>query len=102
MEETTGSFEPKARLSSESSSSSTLTHDEGKPQQAMDRHSTHHSVHPSKSRDDLELAKTKSIAETMSPIREWLFVGLLCSAQFVTQAGLVGTLSKRLRCTNCI
>jgi hypothetical protein len=59
----------------------------------MDRHSTHQSAHPSKAQDDLELAKTKSIAETMSPLREFLFVGLLCSAQFVTQAGLVGTLN---------
>lgn len=29
----------------------------------------------------------------MSPLREFLFVGLLCSAQFVTQAGLVNTLN---------
>ncbi|KAB2100720.1 Drug resistance protein [Alternaria gaisen] len=59
----------------------------------MDRHSFHASAHGSKQHQDLELAKTKSIAETMSPMREILFVGLLCSAQFVTQAGLLGTLN---------
>lgn len=59
----------------------------------MDRHSSHASAHASKQHQDLELAKTKSIAETMSPMREILFVGLLCSAQFVTQAGLLGTLN---------
>jgi len=41
----------------------------------------------------LGLARTKSIAETLSPVHEFLFVGLLCSAQFVTQAGLVNTLN---------
>lgn len=47
----------------------------------------------SEPQDDLELAKTKSIAETLSPFREFLFVGLLCSTQFVTQAGLLNTLN---------
>jgi MFS family permease len=42
---------------------------------------------------DLELAKTKSIAETLSPIRELFFVGLLCSTQFVTQVGLINALN---------
>ena len=94
MEGTSGSVEPKERLSSESASLSTLSHDDrDAPQPHMDRHSTHHSAHPSKTQDNLELAKTKSIAETMSPLREFFFVGLLCSAQFVTQAGLVGTLN---------
>jgi MFS family permease len=93
MEETVSSFEPKERLSPASSSSSTSTLDENEPQRHMDSHSTHQSAHLSKHQDDLELAKTKSIAETMSPVREFLFVGLLCSAQFVTQAGLVGTLN---------
>lgn len=46
-----------------------------------------------KQEKDLELARTKSIAEALSPFREFLFVGLLCSAQFVTQAGLVNTLN---------
>lgn len=45
------------------------------------------------SRNDLELARTKSIADTLSPVRETLFIGLLCSAQLVTQAGLVNTLN---------
>jgi hypothetical protein len=93
MEETAGSFEPKEQLSSSPSSSSTLTRDEDGPQQYINRHSTHHSTHLSKAQDDLELAKTISIAEAMSPVREFMFVGLLCSAQFVTQAGLVGTLN---------
>lgn len=43
--------------------------------------------------NDLELARTKSIAETLSPVHEFLFVGILCSAQLVTQAGLVNTLN---------
>jgi MFS family permease len=46
-----------------------------------------------KRRDDVELSRTKSLAETLSPIREVLFVGLLCSTQVVTQAGLVNTLN---------
>lgn len=50
-------------------------------------------MRPSDNVRDLELARTKSIAQTMSPLRESLFVGLLCSAQFVTQAGLVNTLN---------
>lgn len=56
-------------------------------------HSTRHFPQASKKQNDLELARTKSIAETMSPVREFLFVGLLCSAQFVTQAGLLNTLN---------
>jgi MFS family permease len=47
----------------------------------------------SKGTDDLELAKTKSIADTLSPIREFLFIGILCSTQFVTQVGLINTLN---------
>lgn len=39
-----------------------------------------------------DLERTQSIAQSMSPIREVLFVGLLCSTQFVTQAGLANTL----------
>jgi hypothetical protein len=61
--------------------------------EATDHRSSYDSAHGSKKNRDLELAKTKSIAETMSPLREALFVGLLCSAQFVTQAGLLGTLN---------
>jgi hypothetical protein len=53
------------------------------------RSPTNRSTH----KPDLELARTKSIAETLSPLREFVFVGLLCSAQFVTQAGLVNTLN---------
>jgi MFS family permease len=53
------------------------------------RSPTNRSTH----KPDLELARTQSIAETLSPLREFLFVGLLCSAQFVTQAGLLNTLS---------
>jgi MFS family permease len=53
------------------------------------RSPTNRSTH----KPDLELARTQSIAKTLSPLREFLFVGLLCSAQFVTQAGLLNTLS---------
>ena len=66
--------------------------DDSDSHEDMDRRNSAHSAHASK-QQDLELAKTKSIAETMSPLREAFFVGLLCSAQFVTQAGLLGTLN---------
>jgi MFS family permease len=62
------------------------------------QHTTHQNTNyptdPSanEKQDDLELSKTKSIAETLSPLHETLFIALLCSAQFVTQAGLVNTL----------
>jgi hypothetical protein len=46
-----------------------------------------------KNHHDLELCRTVSIAETLSPLHEFLFIGLLCSAQFVTQAGLLNTLN---------
>ncbi|KAF2854311.1 MFS general substrate transporter [Plenodomus tracheiphilus IPT5] len=60
----------------------------------LDRYThTHGSIRTSKHGRDLELAKTKSVAETMSPVREFFFVGLLCSAHFVTQAGLLNTLN---------
>lgn len=52
------------------------------------QHNAHHDQEKG-----LELTRTKSVAEMMSPIREFLFVGLLCSAQFVTQAGLFNTLN---------
>ncbi|KAF2824087.1 hypothetical protein CC86DRAFT_372201 [Ophiobolus disseminans] len=69
--------------------------------QGLHRPSTHPDIElrsandglTSKKHGDLELAQIKSIAETLSPIREFLFIGLLCSAQFVTQAGLVNTLN---------
>ncbi|KAF2843940.1 MFS general substrate transporter [Plenodomus tracheiphilus IPT5] len=41
---------------------------------------------------NLDLARTTSIAETLSPFREFLFVTLLCSAQLVTQIALLNTL----------
>jgi MFS family permease len=75
------------------SSSSDRDFDDSNSHQDMDRRSYPDSARASKEHPDRELAKTKSIAETMSPIREALFIGLLCSAQFVTQAGLVGTLN---------
>ncbi|EOA89248.1 uncharacterized protein SETTUDRAFT_105301 [Exserohilum turcica Et28A] len=58
----------------------------------MGRRDSSESAH-AKRHDDLELAQTKSIAESMSFFRECLFVTLLCAAQFVTQVGLVGTLT---------
>jgi MFS family permease len=75
------------------SSSTDRDFDDSNSHQDMDRRSCRNSARASKEHPDRELAKTKSIAETMSPIREALFIGLLCSAQFVTQAGLVGTLN---------
>lgn len=59
---------------------------------SMGRRDSSESAH-AKRHDDLELAQTKSIAESMSFFRECLFVTLLCAAQFVTQVGLVGTLT---------
>jgi MFS family permease len=50
-------------------------------------------THRSTYKQDLELARTKSIAETLPPLQEFLFVCLLCSAQFVTQVGLLNTLN---------
>ncbi|KAF9696698.1 hypothetical protein EKO04_005195 [Ascochyta lentis] len=84
--ETNGSLEPKDELPRSPSSLSLSTSD-------LSRHPTHRSTRPPKNEADPELARTKSIAQTMSPVREFLFVGLLCSAQFVTQAGLVNTLN---------
>lgn len=81
-----GSLEPKEEMARSPSTFSSSTSD-------LSRQPTHTSTRPPKRDGDLELARTKSIAETMSPLREFLFVGLLCSAQFVTQAGLVNTLN---------
>lgn len=75
------------------SSSSAFSADQDVHDITLDRPSTHQSGHASRRHGDLDLAKTKSIAETLSPIHEVLFVGLLCSAQFVTQAGLLNTLN---------
>ncbi|KZM20171.1 transmembrane transport [Ascochyta rabiei] len=86
MNETNGSLEPKDEMSRSHSSFSSSTSE-------LSRHPTQTSTHPPKNETDLELARTKSIAQAMSPVREFLFVGLLCSAQFVTQAGLVNTLN---------
>ena len=86
MNDTNGSLEPKDETSRSPSSFSSESSD-------LSRHPTHASTRPPKNEGDLELARTKSIAQTMSPLREFLFVGLLCSAQFVTQAGLVNTLN---------
>jgi MFS family permease len=86
MDNPNGSLEPKDELSLSPSSFSSSTTD-------LSRHPTHASTRLSKHDGDLELARTKSIAETMSPLREFMFVGLLCSAQLVTQAGLVNTVT---------
>jgi hypothetical protein len=43
--------------------------------------------------DPLALSQTKSYAQTLSPLRETCFIALLCSTQFVTQAGLLNTLN---------
>lgn len=79
---------------SSSITTSDLKHDQRLEQSSLDRTSTRHSIHSfTRGNGELELAKTRSIAETLSPIREFLFVGLLCCAQIVTQAGLVNTLN---------
>lgn len=41
---------------------------------------------------DQELERTQSISQSMSPIREILVVGLLCSTQFVTQTAFSNTI----------
>ncbi|KAI4662125.1 uncharacterized protein J4E88_010915 [Alternaria novae-zelandiae] len=89
MEEPRGFLEPTGE---KLSSNSDQDFDDSDSHEDMDRRDSRHSAQASK-QQDLELAKTKSIAETMSPLREAFFVGLLCSAQFVTQAGLLGTLN---------
>jgi MFS family permease len=94
-----------------SSTSSVESKDDGpsfeKPSSAspsLDRHPTHQEIElhttadpnsttPSQCQHDLDLSRTKSIAETLSPVREFLFISLLCSAQLVTQAGLLNTLN---------
>ena len=86
MNNTNGSLEPKEEVSRSPSSFSSESSD-------LTRHPTHKSIRSPKDEGDLELARTKSIVQTMSPLREFLFVGLLCSAQFVTQVGLVNTLN---------
>lgn len=86
MADAVSSFEPKDEMSRLPSSTTSSTSN-------LSRHPTHASTRPPKDEGDLELARTRSIAQTMSPLREFLFVCLLCSAQFVTQAGLVNTLN---------
>lgn len=86
MDSADGSLEPKDGTSRSPSSVSSSSSD-------LSRHPTHASTRPTKNEGDLELARTQSIAQNMSPLHEFLFVGLLCSAQFVTQAGLVNTLN---------
>lgn len=86
MNDTDGSLEPKDEMPQSPTSFSSESSD-------LSRHPTHASTGPTKNEGDLELARTKSIAQTMSPLREFFFVGLLCSAQFVTQAGLLNTLN---------
>ncbi|KAH7122644.1 major facilitator superfamily-domain-containing protein [Dendryphion nanum] len=69
-----------------------------KPPASLRRHDTSSTAHDGDSSEDnhdngVTLHRTKSIAEQMSPMREFLFVGILCSAQFTTQAGLANTLT---------
>lgn len=42
---------------------------------------------------DVELTRTKSIAEQMPPLYEFLFVGLLCATQLTTRMTLCDTLT---------
>lgn len=92
MDELYGSPAAKDELTSSASSSDTSL-EEDTAREDFIREPTHELARRSKGHGDLELSKTKSIAETMSPIREFFFVSLLCSAQFVTQAGLLNTLN---------
>ncbi|KAH7087518.1 major facilitator superfamily-domain-containing protein [Paraphoma chrysanthemicola] len=68
------------------------------------RHTTHEDLklppttypshqHHQQQHDDLDLTRTKSIAQSLSPLHEFLFVTLLCCTQFVTQVGLFNTLN---------
>lgn len=86
MDDTSATFELKDDMFPSPSSIDTTTSD-------LSRHPTHASTRAPRNEGDLELARTRSIAQTMTPVREFLFVGLLCSAQFVTQVGLVNTLN---------
>lgn len=91
MEETSGSLFPQSnRLLPESSTLERDIRQKESDTEAKHRNS-HQSVHPGERNVDLELAKTNSITESMSLLHECLFVTLCCSAQFVTQIGLVGT-----------
>lgn len=64
---------------------------------SLDRHNTSSTYDdPSSSENpdhDVALQRTKSIAEKMSRTREFLFVGILCSAQITTQMALSNTLA---------
>ena len=62
----------------------------------LQQHATHDDNGSEKDKEQVDLSKvesTKSIAETLSPVREILFVGLICCAQFTTQVGLGQCLS---------
>ena len=67
----------------------------------LSRHNTQpESIHRSSTPNDGsidsqngDLARIKSIAAQMSPLRELFFVGILCAAQFTTQMGLGQTLA---------
>jgi MFS family permease len=93
MSDARSSTEHEDHLPLEKPLSSDISLDQATPDRAVDLRTTTN-VHPSsKQHNDLGLSRTKSIAETLSPVREFLFIGLLCSAQLVTQAGLLNTLN---------
>jgi MFS family permease len=81
MDDTAGSLEAKEQFSSPSSSSSDLP----------DQHAPQRTVSRCPSRNSSRSPQQEN--ETMSPLREFFFVGLCCSAQFVTQVGLLNTLN---------
>lgn len=87
------SWESKEETIPSDAASSELDFDQDAADQVVHQASVRRSSQVSHKNYDLELAKTKSIAENLSPAREFLFIGLLCSAQFVTQAGLLNTLN---------
>jgi MFS family permease len=93
MRNTRSSTEHEDYLPSEKLSSSDISLDQPAMDRALELQTTTHANPTSKQQDDLGLSRTKSIAETLSPVREFLFVGLLCSTQLVTQAGLLNTLN---------
>jgi MFS family permease len=93
MSDTGSSTEHENYLPLEKPSSSEIRLDQPATNRALELQDTKNVDSASKYPDNLGLSRTKSIAQTLSPIREFLFVSLLCSAQLVTQAGLLNTLN---------
>jgi MFS family permease len=93
MSDTGSPTEHKDYLPLETPSRLEIDLDQPATDRALELQDTKNDNSTSKGPDNLGLSRTKSIAETLSPVREFLFVGLLCSAQLVTQVGLLNTLN---------